>query len=894
MKPWFLLVVLFFPLLAFADTISVPYQQTKTILIAGATAAFSLNSDYVEASVKGGALTLYGKGPGTTTVIVVTSSGTQSLQVDVPLPPPIYPPGFEKPLSANAANEKGSYEVRYASSPGQLQNNLDFSQQQGDRTIHFFLGNVNFFSTSPGVSTVSFPLMYYQIATPRKEVTFVDQYTTVSPLTIYDSLLRGIHVRDGGWFYHFGYTSLSAFQNLFLPTGRQLATGGGYKFSLGGHAKLTPSLFYLGNVNNGLGIAQPGGIGSLLFEDKPSDALSYSAELGVSHGVGGSGQLNYVSQQTNVAANFQYEPRRFATLATRNQHGIYSNANGFHNLTEKLRADLFFTGNRYEFPQFTQDNLSSALNLHYQIDKKWSVVGGAAYSYFNTVNSSTPSVRSVNLPAGASFDSKHFGNDFLYTYSINGGQNQGGNEFRDTLRVSRGQFQWSGFADHQTQAPSISFIFQEIPGLEQALEELGITATSPEQIAQLLQTDSSLISLGFIQGLTVNLSPNRLQAGSTFSWLEQGGYHQQVNLNFLYTSLQALSSSEQSVIESATYSRKLSPTNTLWASYSLFRSRQPGSSSSYQSQAEVSLRHQFYSAPRFIIPSRHGNISGVVFKDEKAEGVFQSGMEGLPGVQITLDGVRQVRTDRLGMYSFTNLPYGSHTVEARFESARPFFYTTPSQATVPVNSAVNFGVGYSLSEIFGHVLNDAGAGLLGIQVEVGGRGKVFNLTTGMGGDFEARGLVPGEYQVKLSPDSFPAGYAIADLKPQSVVATADSPGRVTFKVRAYRSISGHATVYDRSLSAPAPVPGLTIRLKGTTLTNTTNSAGIYIFRNLPAGTFTVAATFRGREFTRDVTLPPEAAFPHDIDLNLGAVDKFNPELVPKEPEAPSPPPGPKK
>ena len=50
--------------------------------------------------------------------------------------------------------------------------------------------------------------------------------------------------------------------------------------------------------------------------------------------------------------------------------------------------------------------------------------------------------------------------------------------------------------------------------------------------------------------------------------------------------------------------------------------------------------------------------------------------------------------------------------------------------------------------------------------------------------------------------------------------------------------------------------------------------------------FTVAATFRGREFTREVTLPPEAAFPHYIDLNLGAVDKFNPELVPKEPEAP--------
>ena len=259
-------------------------------------------------------------------------------------------------------------------------------------------------------------------------------------------------------------------------------------------------------------------------------------------------------------------------------------------------------------------------------------------------------------------------------------------------------------------------------------------------------------------------------------------------------------------------------------------------------------------------------------------------MAGVAGVDITLDGVQHVRTNSLGFYGFSHLPYGSHTVEAHFESSRPFFCTTPSQATVAVNSSVNFGVGYSLTRLFGSVVSDAGTGIAGIQVQASGQGKVYRVTSSMDGSFRLAGLAPGEYVVKPAPESFPPGYALADVEARTAVAALDSPARVTFTVRAYRSISGYATVYDRSALRQVAVPGLTVTLKGTSFTNKTDTSGAYIFRNLPAGMYTVAATFQGREFTQQVSLPAVPSSPNDVVLNLGAVDRFIPSVVSQDSE----------
>jgi hypothetical protein len=75
-----------------------------------------------------------------------------------------------------------------------------------------------------------------------------------------------------------------------------------------------------------------------------------------------------------------------------------------------------------------------------------------------------------------------------------------------------------------------------------------------------------------------------------------------------------------------------------------------------------------------------------------------------------------------------------------------------------------------------------------------------------------------------------------------------------------------------------------VTLKGTSFTKKTDTSGAYIFRNLPAGTYTVAATFQGREFTQQVSLPALPSSPSDIVLNLGAIDRFIPSVVSQDSE----------
>src|SRR5262245_54088005 len=96
--------------------LSIGYQKTVELPVSGATAAYSLDSNIVEASAANGMVTISGKGPGETNVVVVTPAGVQTLAVRVPVPPPSLPAGFEPPERQNAA-ETGIYEFRYNSDP---------------------------------------------------------------------------------------------------------------------------------------------------------------------------------------------------------------------------------------------------------------------------------------------------------------------------------------------------------------------------------------------------------------------------------------------------------------------------------------------------------------------------------------------------------------------------------------------------------------------------------------------------------------------------------------------------------------------------------------------------------------------------------------------------------
>src|SRR5215813_3910472 len=135
--------------------ITVPYQKSTTFPVAGATASYSLDSAVAEATVTTEVVEVYGKSPGTTHVIVVTSGGVQSFSISVPQPPPLLPPGFLAQQSENG--ESGSYEFRCTSDPRQVTNSFEFKRGQGDSFNRFQLINANLLRKSSS-SEIGFPL----------------------------------------------------------------------------------------------------------------------------------------------------------------------------------------------------------------------------------------------------------------------------------------------------------------------------------------------------------------------------------------------------------------------------------------------------------------------------------------------------------------------------------------------------------------------------------------------------------------------------------------------------------------------------------------------------------------------------------------------------------------
>jgi len=150
-----------------------------------------------------------------------------------------------------------------------------------------------------------------------------------------------------------------------------------------------------------------------------------------------------------------------------------------------------------------------------------------------------------------------------------------------------------------------------------------------------------------------------------------------------------------------------------------------------------------------------------------------------------------------------------------------------------------------------------------------GTGPTRTAHTTSDGKFRFLGLDPGDYSVRTLPESYPPGYGLQDLQTQVVTVTQGGPSKLNFTVRAFRTVTGKVMAYDPSLLKPVPVPDMIVRLKELSLESRTGSNGAYVFRNLPPGVYTVSVQYKGKETTRQVTVPAEPANIRDIDLDVG-------------------------
>ena len=734
-------------------------QKTITFEVAGGTAAYSLDSLLAEATASNGVVSVTGIAPGNTHVVVVTPSGIQTFEFLVTTPPPYYPPGWIPPVSFGDINQTGYYEGRYYSSPSQIQNQFDFLKVLGDNRTHVHLVETDFLGTlDPRLSRVAISSASYQITTAQRDITLLDKYLDESQLTINGSIVRGFHMTDGNWFVHAGYTSVVTFDGLFLPLQPELVVGGGYRYPLTENSSITGSFYHLEIRPSDL-LGRSGNIGDVRYQYRPRETFWLNADLGFGDGLAAAGKLHYVTERETVLGLVRYMPEQFASLGANNLRGLHTDFSWTRHISKKFEADLTFYNNNLVLPGLKETTISGGINLRYHLTRHWALTGGVLASTFQTKVPLSAAIRNLTIPAGLDFQSRHFGVSGQYQYSVTPGSDSGSKQFRGSLHSGFGSVSFSAFAERDTNAPTLSFIFGLETGLQQLLDQQGIRATSIQQIDQLLSSDAYLIAAGYLKGATINLVPVRTQLGGTVDWAHHGARKRDLSYSFLYNDNQLIQGSSINITQTIAYTQSVTRSDNISLSCGIVALKTPGVPQQFTPLCFTAWRHQFHKVPYFIIPERRGTISGTVFRDDQSIGSVEPGMKRIPEVEVMLDDRRRALTHNDGTYQFLNVPRGKHKLEALYHSRDPFFFTTPSDAEVDENGTVDFGIGYTLSGLLGQVLNDSNGGIGGVTVRIQSRGVKWSAVTAPDGGFFVSSLVAGEYEVQVDADSLPPGYS---------------------------------------------------------------------------------------------------------------------------------------
>ena len=333
---------------------------------------------------------------------------------------------------------------------------------------------------------------------------------------------------------------------------------------------------------------------------------------------------------------------------------------------------------------FAQSIGVSNLGLRYEATKHLTILGGAEWS---TIRRDSSSINTIGIPIGFSFDRPSFGAAASYRRLDTSNASRRGDTLRLSARGTIGVFRINAWAERQRQAPTLDLIFREQPGLELALLRLGISVRSPEDLSRVLRDNAALINLGFIEGVNVNLTPLRRQAGVDVALLTPGA-RDQLHLHAVFDRVEGVAGTIDSTLATLTYSRRLLPATDLYGSFTLWRSGEQIQQT--RSAYEIGIRQRFDGVPRLF--QRSGTIEGVVFLDPEMTGARSASTSPLADVAITLDNARMTRTDRSGRYSFNDVKPGQHQIAVQLPSTPPAFFTTPSRVNVAVPGRIDFGI----------------------------------------------------------------------------------------------------------------------------------------------------------------------------------------------------------
>jgi len=155
-------------------------------------------------------------------------------------------------------------------------------------------------------------------------------------------------------------------------------------------------------------------------------------------------------------------------------------------------------------------------------------------------------------------------------------------------------------------------------------------------------------------------------------------------------------------------------------------------------------------------------------------------------------------------------------------------------------------------------------------VSVTGAQKTYTAVTDGEGHFLLADLAAGSYRIEPKAESLPAGYLSEGLDPVTTDLQLGAPTHVTFTSKAIRTISGRVKAFDSQGRKEVLLGGIKVTIVELKRESITDEEGNYLFRELPAGSFTLLVNDGKQDFTLKVTLAATPAFSRDNDFDLGA------------------------
>lgn len=796
---------LLFTLPVFAvEPISISLNESQTLEMMGASAAWPIDASIVDASAQNGRVTIFGRAAGRTKIMVVSITGENALDVVVTSPRRVPTP------AARTQQPRGTAEVRYSSAARELQNSVTLRGERSEANVRV----IHTAAPAGSRAETSIATAYYRLFGRGRELTIFDRDVDHSPLTLRNTPIRGVHYLDDRWRIHAGYTAYATYQSFFLPIERQLVAGGGYVHRTGARSKITSSAF---------AFAGEGTVLSLVHDYRDGDRLTTRGELAYSRGFGAAADVSYATARDRAHAAFRYRGDDFAVAGPGSPRGFFGDAAwsrtyGKGSSTSVVLAATDVANTRV---------LAGSADVDHRLGDVVSLTGGASWASFD-------GRRTLTIPAGVRLDWQRGGVSAAYRYT------GAGDGFRFTARASLGRLYASAFADRQEHAPTLDVIFAERPDLALALDELGITATTPADIARALREHAPLIELGFIEGVTVDLAPVRTQFGLDLSFLGASASRQQLRARLLRNVVETVATRTVTSMATLSYSRRLTASTDVFASYSYWRTERRGQEADVQPIVEAGVRHQFNG-----VSLGSGRITGVVFADEDLDG--RGDGTGVAAV-VELDGVRSERTAPDGTFAFDGVSRGAHRLVAYVPDRPHAYFTTPSRVEANTGETVSFGVATTPARLTGRVVSDAGSPIAGVRVSLGRGSRQLFETSGDDGrvSFAA---APGEWQLSIVSESLPSGYSTTGAR--TVVLDRAAPLEIELALRAHRSIAGTGAAANMEIEIrPA---GRRVRA---------DAEGRFLIRSLPPGEVTLVAA--GVE--QRVTLPTA---PASVAVSLG-------------------------